>query len=183
MSSEICVLLKHIAEPHCVIDIDAWIENTEQRELDQAQESIAEIIPNLFLGDSSVAQNRDELLRRGIKRIVNVSVDLPTPFEDLAYLRVPIDDKLSSTIKRYFQETFEFIDAGLTAREGVLVHCFAGISRSPTIVCAYLMKKYALPYQTAFEAVRSKRCIVDPNFAFCIQLMTYEKEIAIARND
>lgn len=181
MSNEICKIIQRCVGDSEILDIDAWLEGQEQREYEQARESIAEIIPNLFLGDSAVAGNKDELLRRGIKRVVNVSVDLPMPFDDIQYLRVPIHDSHVS-IKQYFQETFDFIDAGLKNGEGVLVHCYAGISRSPTIVCAYLMKRYELSHDRALLVIRSKRCIVDPNFFFCIQLFGYEKELATALN-
>jgi dual specificity MAP kinase phosphatase len=184
MANEICEVLQLRPRDNVeVVDIDAWLEDSERREYEQAQESIAEIIPNLFLGDSSVSANRDELQRRGIKRVINVSVDLPTPFEDIQYMRIPIHDNNNVSIKQYFQETFKFIDAGLKAGEGVLVHCFAGISRSPTIVFAYLMKRYEISYDRALLAVRSKRCIVDPNFSFCIQLFGYEKELIREREE
>lgn len=45
----------------------------------------------------------------------------------------------------------------------VLVHCYFGVSRSATVVIAYIMKKYQLTYTEAFEKVKSKRHIVFPN--------------------
>ena len=76
MANEICEVLQLRPRDNVeVVDIDAWLEDSERREYEQARESIAEIIPNLFLGDSSVAANLDELQRCGIKRVINVSVD------------------------------------------------------------------------------------------------------------
>ena len=41
---------------------------------------------------------------------------------------------------RFFAVSYDFIDEGL--RNGnVLIHCYAGVSRSTTILAAYLMKK------------------------------------------
>lgn len=45
----------------------------------------------------------------------------------------------------------------------VLVHCYFGVSRSATVVIAYIMKKYGLSYSEAFEKVKAKRSIVYPN--------------------
>jgi len=39
-----------------------------------------------------------------------------------------------------FDKTYELIENGL-GKGNVLVHCAAGISRSSTIVCAYMIRK------------------------------------------
>jgi hypothetical protein len=57
----------------------------------------------------------------------------------------------------------------------VLVHCQAGVSRSPTIVLAYLMARYNWPMMTAFCYVKSRRHIIAPNFNFMGQLMEFEQ--------
>jgi dual specificity MAP kinase phosphatase len=56
----------------------------------------------------------------------------------------------------------------------VLVHCQAGVSRSPTIVIAYLMRKLKLKMNDAYGKVREKRPIVAPNLIFMSQLMDFE---------
>ncbi len=58
----------------------------------------------------------------------------------------------------------------------VLVHCQMGISRSPTIVIAYLMKRNDLTYDMAFNEVKLKRSIIDPNILFLSQLCDYERK-------
>ena len=61
--------------------------------------------------------------------------------EDLPYyLYLPADDHESFDISKYFDEAAEFIE-GKGKKTNVLVHCMAGISRSVTLVLAYLMKK------------------------------------------
>ena len=52
----------------------------------------------------------------------------------------------------------------------VLVHCQGGISRSPTLVIAYLVQKKNLTLGNSFELVREKRPIIDPNEGFLYQL-------------
>lgn len=42
----------------------------------------------------------------------------------------------------------------------------AGVSRSATIVIAYLMKKRKLSYDDAFKFVKTRRVIVWPNDGF-----------------
>lgn len=48
----------------------------------------------------------------------------------------------------------------------VLVHCFAGISRSSSGIIAYLMNKYGQTFTEALAYCKAKRPIVDPNPGF-----------------
>lgn len=57
------------------------------------------------------------------------------------------------------------------------MHCEAGISRSPTICMAYLMKTQRLRLEEAFDAVRQRRAVISPNFSFMGQLLQFENEV------
>jgi len=59
----------------------------------------------------------------------------------------------------------------------VLVHCFAGVSRSSTIVISYLMKKLNWSYREALEHVRKQRWVVNPNPGFVRQLKRLETKL------
>ncbi len=86
-------------------------------------------------------------------------------------------------MKQHFDEAIEFIELARVNNSKVLVHCQAGISRSPTIVIAYLMKKLNISMDDAYNRVREKRSIIAPNLIFMSQLMDFEaKYIKINRN-
>eukprot|EP00345_Euplotes_harpa_P004067 CAMPEP_0168331516 /NCGR_PEP_ID=MMETSP0213-20121227/8380_1 /TAXON_ID=151035 /ORGANISM="Euplotes harpa, Strain FSP1.4" /LENGTH=86 /DNA_ID=CAMNT_0008335307 /DNA_START=185 /DNA_END=445 /DNA_ORIENTATION=- len=72
---------------------------------------------------------------------------------------------MESNIKKHFYTCIKFIDSALEADEHVLVHCAAGVSRSPTMVIAYLMHKNQWTFEKAFAFVKNKRSCVDPNSA------------------
>ena len=55
----------------------------------------------------------------------------------------------------------------------VLVHCRAGISRSATLVLAFLMKSRRWRMKRALEHLRACRPIVKPNEGFMEQLKHY----------
>ena len=79
-------------------------------------------------------------------------------------------------LKRFFFE--KFLDNALRSKDNnVLVHCSAGISRSPTLVLAYMMKKNHWTLDEAFDKMRKLRQIIDPNVNFIIQLREWEKII------
>lgn len=132
-----------------------------------------EIVPNLFLANYLVANDIELLKALGITHIINCSIEHPNYFpNDFIYLRVPIYDHTSENIMKYFDETFEFIQKS----KKVLVHCHAGISRSSTIVIAYLMKKYSKDFRKVLKYVKNIRNIVNPNEGFRLQLECYEEE-------
>lgn len=54
-----------------------------------------------------------------------------------------------------------------------MVHCHAGVSRSATIVCAYLMYKNNWSHEQALNYIREKRYRAKPNVSFLQQLEEY----------
>jgi len=56
----------------------------------------------------------------------------------------------------------------------VLVHCLAGMSRSATIVCAYLLATTPMNTEETIAFVKSKRSIIHPNYGFQKQLKAWE---------
>lgn len=59
----------------------------------------------------------------------------------------------------------------------MLVHCMYGISRSATLVCAYLMQKQEIGYRQAIRTLKAAHRQTDPSEAFIEQLKAYEVEL------
>lgn len=68
------------------------------------------------------------------------------------------------------QRCTEVLDACVADGRNILVHCNAGVSRSPAIVIAYLMQRRNCQYQDAFELVKAVRPCIRPNAGFEAQL-------------
>jgi len=81
----------------------------------------------------------------------------------------------SQNLRQFFEEAFAFIDRARKANAGVLIHCHAGVSRSPTIAIAYLMKRAPMPMSEAYRFVKSRRSIISPNLNFMGQLWEFEQ--------
>ena len=72
-------------------------------------------------------------------------------------------------------------DEARLAGERVLVHCHAGVSRSATIVIAYIMKHTQLNMHDAYTFVKDRRTIISPNFNFLGQLHLFEQDLVAGR--
>lgn len=59
----------------------------------------------------------------------------------------------------------------------MLVHCQQGVSRSASIVIAFIMKKFRVKYPVALKFVQSKRDVVKPNEGFELSLIEYSERI------
>lgn len=57
----------------------------------------------------------------------------------------------------------------------MLIHCSAGVSRSVTIIIAYLIGNRDMTFDEAFEVVKNKRTEANPNIGFIEQLKNYDK--------
>jgi protein-tyrosine phosphatase len=76
----------------------------------------------------------------------------------------------------------EFISEALrTSGNSILVHCMQGISRSPSIVIAYLMKCKKYNLTRALKTVKHRRPEVKPNQAFMEQLQDYDDDLQMER--
>ena len=63
--------------------------------------------------------------------------------------------------------------------KNVLVHCQSGISRSATVVIAYVMKKHQIPLIQAYSLVIEKRPVINPNDGFFRALQDFEEKTVV----
>ncbi|KAL3637133.1 hypothetical protein CASFOL_019432 [Castilleja foliolosa] len=96
--------------------------------------------------------------------------------KDLKFVRmgVPLRDTESEDLLDYLDVCLDFIED--SRKEGsVLVHCFAGVSRSAAIITAYLMRSEGLSVDDAIESLRQSCESVCPNDGFLEQLKMFEE--------
>ncbi|RKP38024.1 dual specificity phosphatase, partial [Dimargaris cristalligena] len=75
----------------------------------------------------------------------------------------------------YFERAFTYIDQARASGASVLVHCQLGVSRSASLVIAYVMRTLRLRFQEAYQHVQGKSPNVCPNLSLTYQLLDLEK--------
>ncbi|KAM4600636.1 dual specificity protein phosphatase 10 [Polymixia lowei] len=147
-------------------------------DIDNAE--LTSILPFLYLGNEHDAQDANLLQRMNIGYILNVTTHLPLYHYDtglFSYKRLPATDSNKQNLRQYFEEAFEFIEEAHQAGMGLLIHCQAGVSRSATIVIAYLMKHTWMTMTDAYKFVKTRRPIISPNLNFMGQLLEFEEDL------
>ena len=96
--------------------------------------------------------------------------------DKLCYRVVKLLDHPKENLYQYFDVMCDFIRQG-SKEGGVLVHCYAGLSRSTTAVCAYLMRDGFMTLAEALKLCRDKRPNSNPNEGFYNQLNQWELEL------
>ena len=144
-----------------------------------------EIVPGIFLGDQYDAMDADHLRELHIGAVLNCALFNPklrslykNELPELVYEGFPIEDEPRFPIQQYFMSTNRFIDHARRRGLRVLVHCQAGISRSVTVLCAYLMNRFGWSMAKALKQITRKRPIAHPNPGFINALVNYENVLA-----
>ncbi|XP_076958229.1 uncharacterized protein LOC143633900 [Bidens hawaiensis] len=91
----------------------------------------------------------------------------------LVRMAVPLRDMESENLLDSLEVCLDFIDESRKTGS-VLVHCFAGVSRSAAIITAYLMRTERLSLEDALESLRQSNESVCPNDGFLEQLTMFE---------
>jgi len=148
-----------------IIHLDTSIRDIETR--------ISQITDYLFLSDITIPWNKHVLRKLCIRRVLSILDEedmFSLPEEEFKHKKIYLGDDARAKIHTYFHEAYVFIKAAHDAKERVLVHCAAGISRSATLVIVYLMIRYTWSLRLAHDYVMSKRDIICPNTGFMRQL-------------
>ncbi|KAM8776197.1 dual specificity protein phosphatase 13A isoform 5-T5 [Rhynchonycteris naso] len=146
---------------------------------------IDEVWPNLFLGDAYAARDKSKLTQLGITHVMNVAagkfqVDTGAKFYHgmpVEYYGIEADDNPFFDLSVYFLPAARYIRTALSVPQGrVLVHCAMGVSRSATIVLAFLMIYENMTLVEAIQKVQAHRNIC-PNSGFLRQLQVLDNRL------
>lgn len=155
----------------------------------------AQITRNVYLGSYQGAARCLEAMKLlGITHnlMIGNTEFMPIPFpNDFTYKFIELDDDNTAKIEKHFDECIRWIEDALHAPSSktgsepsgfhqynkVLINCWAGVSRSTSVVIAYLMKRLCYNYLESFESVRKARNWIAPNVGFRNQLIDFSRKI------
>jgi hypothetical protein len=151
-----------------------WIREDTNIRRDEYYPEIDQISQKVYLGNEDGAREKEKLASLGVNRILNCAsaCEIYHPY-DFEYKQLYLENEINENIKKYFKDCIEFIERS----DKIFVHCRMGMSRSATIVIAYIMWKEKMAFVTAKEFVKSKRKCIYPNKGFENQLKEFEKEL------
>lgn len=142
-----------------------------------------EIEPLLYLGSVNAFKDTHFMSKVGaivsITRIATEEFGLPAHISEAQgnHLDICLADHEDSDISKHFDESYQFITNHILDGHAVFVHCVAGISRSATLVTAYLMRANLWTTYKALQVVKERRPCIRPNDGFLEQLIEFEKTI------
>nr|XP_025972485.1 dual specificity protein phosphatase 13-like [Dromaius novaehollandiae] len=148
-----------------------WFRGGSDNHVDQ-------VWPNIYLGDAWAARNKTTLQSLNITHILNAadgpySINTGAKYYNdlqIEYYGIEAFDDPSFDLSIFFYDAANFIGKALNTSGGkVFVHCAMGVSRSASLVLAFLMIHENMTLVDALKTVSSHRDIC-PNSGFLSQL-------------
>jgi dual specificity phosphatase 12 len=147
-----------------------------------------EIEPGIFLGNLHNSSDRSLLEENHIKGMVSLGNGRwdfwPTLTRDYVpencHKFVPCLDSSTQDLLIHMEDICDFIDHVFLSHlkesspGAILVHCDQGVSRSATVVIAYLMRKRGQKFEEILVMVKENRNI-KPSVTFTEQLQIWEQ--------
>lgn len=137
--------------------------------------SVDLIAPGIYVGNYASASDRTFLQTSGITLVLNCTREVPVPAElyknlGIEAYRLPLVDSTSDEAQVAMHDVVdravELMREHIARGGNVLVHCFAGVQRSATIVLAYLMRLHPTwPVHKLMGLMRMRRPIVFQPYA------------------
>lgn len=139
----------------------------------------SKVADHIYLGGDAVARDKEILKQHGITHILNcVGFVCPEYFKaDFVYRTLWLQDSPSEDITSILYDVFDYFEDVREQCGKVFVHCCQGVSRSTSLVIAYLMWREGQSFDDAFQYVKAARGIADPNMGFACQLLQCQKRV------
>ena len=133
----------------------------------------------VYVGSIQAADNIAEMNKKGIRAVLCVAANIRIKYDpkDVDSHKIILAEDIETfDLGIYFKEGINFINEN-RAKTNVLIHCFAGVSRSGAMAVAYLMDTHKKSFKEAWGMAKEKRSVITPNDGFKRQLEKFEVEM------
>ncbi|KAI9225846.1 MAG: protein-tyrosine phosphatase-like protein [Piptocephalis tieghemiana] len=83
----------------------------------------------------------------------------------------------------FFDSAFAYLDEAKSRGVGALVHCQCGVSRSASLILAYVMRERTWPLHQAYTYVKNLSSAISPNMSLVYQLVEFERVLGVHRRE
>ena len=146
----------------------------------EQRDEVCEVLPRkLYLTNWRGAEDKAQLKAKGVTHVAAVGSEFMCDEEVFVYWKKDIhdDDEMRDEMAKSMVEGAAFCAKAIKGGGCVLVHCAAGMSRSVTVVLAYLLLHCKKTLREAFALVHAARPGIWPNDGFMLALI--EKEASL----
>uniref|UniRef100_A0A0D6R7I8 Tyrosine-protein phosphatase domain-containing protein n=1 Tax=Araucaria cunninghamii TaxID=56994 RepID=A0A0D6R7I8_ARACU len=106
-------------------------------------------------------------------RTGDCSVEMVGRSSQIMRMKVSLNDHVTENLLNRLEACLDFIHGARQRGGTVLVHCMAGVSRSASVIVAYLMRTENLSFQDALSSLRKESPTASPNKGFIDQLVMF----------
>lgn len=149
------------------------IDEERERDWDFIEDDI--YLGNIF------ASHDNQLIGNWVKYCICLTQKIDHQEPAIEYIHLPIADDRNADILPLCEQAYDYINEIRAKGNKVLIYCFAGKSRSATIVVYYFMKKYNMNFETAHSFVKEKRSCISLNPGFIAQLKAVSTRIILGK--
>jgi protein-tyrosine phosphatase len=151
------------------------IQDDKLQNINNIKNDCHHIINEIYLSGYKSANDYNYLKTNKFTHIINCATAsknfTPILYEDFTYLTLDINDEPGFDIIYYIYQCIDFIEnADNVNNRKILIHCYEGVSRAPTLLSSYLVWKYNYEIDFVISLIKEKRKCVDINLGFLFQL-------------
>jgi protein-tyrosine phosphatase len=134
----------------------------------------------MYLGGDLVARDAETFKTIGITHVLNCVGDYSENYHEkdgVIYKRYYLKDHVGEDIACCFYDAIEFMTDARNKGGKVYVHCVQGVSRSATMIIAYMIFTDQISFQEGEKLVKARRGCVNPNLRFINQLISFHRRL------
>jgi hypothetical protein len=126
---------------------------------------MSEVMKGLWISGYDILKSKEWFNYIAPTHILNCAEELSPTYLDpkVVVHKIPLIDDVDEEAVHQILEGADILRKWISPTNHVVVHCKAGISRSATVILAWMILYNSFSYNEAFDRLREARNIIQPN--------------------